>query len=136
MLMAVTTTMVVAVLTNIHWLARPHIFSWPLTLALVAMLESERLPRWRWWALMFVFWVNLHGAFVFGWLLIGMYLAGHVVEAFASQVESLASAPSAAHEVRDDDDTLDCFSTHPYTPVRVRALKVDPNHPAAVGGRK
>ncbi len=44
------------------------------------------------------------------------------LEAFASQVESLASAPSAAHEVRDDDDTLDCFSTHPYTPVRVRAL--------------
>jgi uncharacterized tellurite resistance protein B-like protein len=44
------------------------------------------------------------------------------LEAFASQVESLASAPSAAHVVRDDDDTLDCFSTHPYTPVRVRAL--------------
>jgi uncharacterized tellurite resistance protein B-like protein len=44
------------------------------------------------------------------------------LEAFASQVESLASAPSAAMEVRDDDDTLDCFSTHPYTPVRVRAL--------------
>jgi uncharacterized tellurite resistance protein B-like protein len=44
------------------------------------------------------------------------------LEAFASQVESLASAPSAAMDVRDDDDTLDCFSTHPYTPVRVRAL--------------
>jgi uncharacterized tellurite resistance protein B-like protein len=44
------------------------------------------------------------------------------LEAFASQVEALASAPSAAMEVRDDDDTLDCFSTHPYTPVRVRAL--------------
>lgn len=84
-LLAATTTMLVAVLTNIHWLARPHIFSWPLTLALVAMLESERLPRWRWWALLFVFWVNLHGAFVFGWLLIGMYLAGHAVEAFGSK---------------------------------------------------
>ncbi len=44
------------------------------------------------------------------------------LESFASQVESMASAPSASHEVRDDDDTLDCFSTHPYTPVRVRAL--------------
>lgn len=44
------------------------------------------------------------------------------LEAFASQVESMASTPSASHEVRDDDDTLDCFSTHPYTPVRVRAL--------------
>jgi Zn-dependent protease with chaperone function/uncharacterized tellurite resistance protein B-like protein len=44
------------------------------------------------------------------------------LEAFASQVEALASAPSAAMDLRDDDDTLDCFSTHPYTPVRVRAL--------------
>ena len=44
------------------------------------------------------------------------------LESFASQVESMASAPSAAVDVRDDDDTLDCFSTHPYTPVRVRAL--------------
>jgi Zn-dependent protease with chaperone function/uncharacterized tellurite resistance protein B-like protein len=44
------------------------------------------------------------------------------LDAFASQVESLASAPSAAMDLRDDDDTLDCFSTHPYTPVRVRAL--------------
>ena len=44
------------------------------------------------------------------------------LEAFAAQIESMASAPSATVETRDDDDTLDCFSTHPYTPVRVRAL--------------
>ncbi len=43
-------------------------------------------------------------------------------EAFASQIEAMASAPSATNDARDDDDTLDCFSTHPYTPVRVRAL--------------
>ena len=44
------------------------------------------------------------------------------LDAFASQVMSMASAPSATDDRRDDDDTLDCFSTHPYTPVRVRAL--------------
>ena len=44
------------------------------------------------------------------------------LEAFAAQIESMASAPSATIDTRDDDDTLDCFSTHPYTPVRVRAL--------------
>jgi hypothetical protein len=65
-LLAVITTMAVAILTNIHWLARPHIFSWPLTIALVAMLESERLPWMALRAAMFAFWVNLHGAFVFG----------------------------------------------------------------------
>lgn len=44
------------------------------------------------------------------------------LEAFAAQIDSLASTPSAMNERVDDDDTLDCFSTHPYTPVRVRAL--------------
>lgn len=40
---------------------------------------------------------------------------------FARQVESLASAPEA-REKESDEDTLDCFSTHPYNPVRVRAV--------------
>lgn len=79
-LLAVLATMAVAVLTNIHWLARPHIFSWPLTILLVGMLEARRLPRWPRWAALFFLWVNLHGAFVFGWLLIGMYLVGHLLE--------------------------------------------------------
>ncbi|HEX2872133.1 MAG TPA: M48 family metallopeptidase [Polyangiaceae bacterium] len=44
------------------------------------------------------------------------------LEAYARQVESLASAPEARQKPRDDDDTLDCFSTHPYSPLRVRAV--------------
>lgn len=44
------------------------------------------------------------------------------LEEYASQVDSLATAPEARAEPRTDDDTLDCFSTHPYSPVRVRAL--------------
>lgn len=44
------------------------------------------------------------------------------LEAYAEQVESLASAPEARQKPRDDDDTLDCFSTHPYSPLRVRAV--------------
>ncbi len=44
------------------------------------------------------------------------------LESFAAQIDSLASTPQAREEPREDDDTLDCFSTHPYSPVRVRAL--------------
>jgi Zn-dependent protease with chaperone function/uncharacterized tellurite resistance protein B-like protein len=44
------------------------------------------------------------------------------LDAFGRQIESIASTPSATIEAPGDDDTLDCFSTHPYTPVRVRAL--------------
>jgi uncharacterized tellurite resistance protein B-like protein len=40
---------------------------------------------------------------------------------FAKQVESLATAPEARDKIRDDDTYLDCFTTHPYSPVRVRA---------------
>ena len=40
---------------------------------------------------------------------------------FAKQVESLATAPEAREKIRDDDVYLDCFTTHPYSPVRVRA---------------
>lgn len=44
------------------------------------------------------------------------------LDAYALQVESLASAPEARQKPRNDDDTLDCFSTHPYSPLRVRAV--------------
>jgi Zn-dependent protease with chaperone function/tellurite resistance protein len=43
--------------------------------------------------------------------------------AFAKQVDSLVTAPEARDSLRDDEDqTLDAFSTHPYNPVRVRAV--------------
>jgi len=44
------------------------------------------------------------------------------LEAYATQVDSLASTPAARLKPREDDDTLDCFSTHPYSPLRVRAV--------------
>ena len=44
------------------------------------------------------------------------------LQAFAAQVEALAATPEARAQPRDDDDTLDCFCTHPYGSVRVRAL--------------
>jgi len=45
------------------------------------------------------------------------------LEAYANQVEALASAPLARDKEYDaSEDNLDCFSTHPYSPVRVRAI--------------
>ena len=39
--------------TSIHWLARPHIFSWLLALAFVAIAEQERQgTRHAWWFLL------------------------------------------------------------------------------------
>jgi len=42
--------------------------------------------------------------------------------AFTSQVDALLAAPAACADERDEEHTLDCFDTHPYSPLRVRAL--------------
>jgi tellurite resistance protein len=44
------------------------------------------------------------------------------LEAYAKQVTSLAAAPAARQKPDEYDDSLDCFSTHPYSPLRVRAV--------------
>jgi hypothetical protein len=69
----------------IHSLARPHVFSWLFTVAWFWVLdrcESQRRSdgsslkrRWLLWilpALMLV-WVNLHGAFLLGFVLLGIF---------------------------------------------------------------
>jgi tellurite resistance protein len=44
------------------------------------------------------------------------------LEAFASQIDALHAAPAACADERDEEGVLDCFDTHPYSPLRVRAL--------------
>lgn len=44
------------------------------------------------------------------------------LEAFVSQVDALHATPSALADERHEDRVLDCFDTHPYSPLRVRAL--------------
>ncbi|MDQ3368650.1 MAG: M48 family metalloprotease [Myxococcota bacterium] len=42
--------------------------------------------------------------------------------AFAAQIDALHAAPAACADERDEDELLDCFDTHPYSPLRVRGL--------------
>ncbi|HEX9900700.1 MAG TPA: hypothetical protein VGC81_15860 [Candidatus Methylomirabilis sp.] len=67
-----------------HWMARPPLFSLPLVVALFALLE--RPQRLRWWesTILFAVWANLHGAWLFGLILIGMYLAGDTIETLST----------------------------------------------------
>jgi hypothetical protein len=69
----------VAIITGMsHWLARPHLF----TLLLLPILLEQLAPltRWRLWPfpLLFAIWANLHGGFVYGLVLIGLFLAAAV----------------------------------------------------------
>jgi hypothetical protein len=68
---------------QIHVLPRPHIFTYILTAIWIALLESMEENKTRsWWLLPFVMllWVNLHGMFVLGIGILGIYLVGDFLE--------------------------------------------------------
>ena len=80
-LLAYLVSMVAAVLTGSHWLARPHLFTLLAVVILLDLLEGDP-PRRLWpFALLFVVWANLHGGFVYGYIVIGAYLVGDLLEA-------------------------------------------------------
>ena len=69
-----------ALLGSVHWLPRPHIFTSLGALLLLYLLERGR-PSTLWlFVPLFVVWANLHGGFIYGLILIGVYLAGDLVE--------------------------------------------------------
>lgn len=81
-LLAYLTGMLAAILGSLHWLARPHLFT-----MLGVALVMERLERtdegarpWTYLPL-FAIWANLHGGFLFGLVLIALYLVGSLAEA-------------------------------------------------------
>lgn len=63
---------------SIHWLSRPHIFTFLLLALWMSVLYQIRKgSTWRWWLLplLMLAWVNLHGAFIAGfvtWVLCGI----------------------------------------------------------------
>jgi hypothetical protein len=74
----------------VHFLARPHVFSWLFTVICFELLDSASeeqrgYQRLVWLPLLMVLWVNLHGAFVVGFLLLATYLIGGAIEYFAQQ---------------------------------------------------
>ncbi len=61
-----------------HLLARPHILAWPLLVLWVAALcaaAERRKPPHPAWLLVLALWANLHGGFVFGLALAGLFAA-------------------------------------------------------------
>jgi hypothetical protein len=84
LLLALVLTLLAISASMIHSLARPHVFSWLFALAWFWILDStdrsglER-QRARWlWALppSMLLWVNVHGGFLLGFVLLGIYWLG------------------------------------------------------------
>jgi hypothetical protein len=63
--------------STIHWLARPHLFTWLGVAALCWALERPAVEQRAWlFSVAMVLWVNLHPGFVAGYLVMGAWLAG------------------------------------------------------------
>jgi hypothetical protein len=77
-----------------HWLARPHL----MTLVAIPILLELLTPlgRGRLWpfAVLFAVWANVHGGFVFGLILIGIFGVAALLEAFRNPSDR---APAADH---------------------------------------
>jgi hypothetical protein len=56
-----------------HWLARPHLITMVAVPLLLELLSP--VSKWRFWPFMILFaiWANLHGGFVYGLVLIGIF---------------------------------------------------------------
>jgi len=76
--------LVCLVASSIHFLARPHIVSWLLAVFWFWALdryERERSAGMVWFfPSLMMLWVNLHGGFVLGFVLLGFYLIAAVVD--------------------------------------------------------
>ena len=85
LLIATLVTLLAAWAGVIHWLARPHVFTFLLLLlwnGALRRFEADGRPMRLAVVLaaLMLFWVNLHGAFLLGFVVLGAYWLGAVIE--------------------------------------------------------
>ncbi|MHB8779720.1 MAG: hypothetical protein ACYC6R_18465 [Anaerolineales bacterium] len=76
-------TVLAAAASSIHWLARPHIFTFLYlaiwTYCLENIQRNKKIPVWVFGIIMLL-WANTHGAFIAGFAVWGAYITGHILE--------------------------------------------------------
>jgi hypothetical protein len=97
LLLAIALLVLALVASSIHFLARPHVFSWLLSLIYFELLRDFELlgnvRRLIWLPILMLVWVNVHGGFLVGLVLVALYLVAFIFEAFfASDQEAKATA--------------------------------------------
>ena len=74
----------VAASSMLHWLARPHIFTLTLTVIWYHILDSYQYQNKNYLCLLppiMLLWVNLHGGFIIGFILLTIYICGNAAGA-------------------------------------------------------
>jgi hypothetical protein len=80
-LFAVVATILVALASSSNWLARPHIFTFVFFVTWYHLLNNYQYRERNYMFLMppmMLMWVNLHGGFILGLILLGIYLVGNL----------------------------------------------------------
>jgi hypothetical protein len=112
--LAVVLMLLAEAASMIHLYARPHIVSWLFSLLWFVALEHwehcEHWERWqhgsppRWIRWFFpasmLLWVNVHGGWLFGLALLGIYTFAAFVESWRARKSDEFAAIRAAHRVR------------------------------------
>ena len=109
---AVVLVLLAASASTIHFLARPHVVSWLFTLAWFWILDSSERGRFavrttrRLWLLPFLMlvWVNAHGGFVLGFVLLLIFWVGAVwnwVRSENGRIEEVLQKIAAGKRARE-----------------------------------
>ena len=80
--------LLVVAASQLHWLARPHIFSLLIFVIWYYLLDRYQYEDKNYLYVLppiMLLWVNLHGGFIVGFILVGIYLIGNLVEMIISQ---------------------------------------------------
>ncbi len=105
-LLAILVTLLVVASSQLHWLARPHVFSLLLMVIWYHLLDSYQYrDRSNLFLLPFIMllWVNLHGGFVTGFVILGIFILGNLVKAM-----TVADAEKALYRYKTKTLALTC----------------------------
>jgi predicted membrane-bound mannosyltransferase len=84
-LISLTITTLAAMASSLHWLARPHVFTFLYLAIWIILLERvrkrKRTPVWI-PGLTMLLWSNTHGAFIAGFVTWGAYMGGELLESW------------------------------------------------------
>ncbi len=99
LMMGLLVSILAAGASSLHWLTRPHIFTFLFLALWVTFLEQVRRGQsraWIWLPLTMLLWVNTHGAFIAGIVVWLIYVAGWIWERW---IENEKDTTGYSHQI-------------------------------------
>ncbi len=124
-LLAVFFSVLVATTSNLHWLARPHVLTlliFTVWYGLLRHMQKGGDIQWYWFPLLMLFWVNLHGGYIAGFLLLGTYLCGNIWDAFTFSEDNRIKAINRIKRIAGV--FFLCLITTMFNPVGYKVLLI------------